>query len=77
VTPPDLRPEILFGYVGGGADPGLIAYMVTFLTWLGLCFGALMLWPIRALVRWVRGAKPAPGAPEAASANPAETSQDR
>jgi hypothetical protein len=46
--------EALLAYVGPGADLGLVSYALAFLAWIVLSFGALVLWPIRAMIRRLR-----------------------
>jgi hypothetical protein len=55
VPAPD--PSCLLAY---GPAPGveLIPYFLSLLAWVGLAFLAILLRPIVALVRWLRGAPP-------------------
>lgn len=61
-------------YGGPGADVTFISYAMTLLAWALAAFSAVLLWPVYALLRWVRrrGDKPeapSPGAaPQAARA---------
>jgi hypothetical protein len=51
----------------GGPGPGVefIGYFMALLAWLGMCFAAVVLWPIYAAVRKIRGRKkPAQEAPQ-------------
>jgi hypothetical protein len=56
-------------YVGPGADVTFISYAMTLLVWVLAVSSAVLLWPVYALLRWLRGRKneaaPAPS-PEAA-----------
>jgi hypothetical protein len=59
-------------YTGPGAGLELISYFMGLLAWAGMALGAVLLWPLYALRRRLRGAKPrrdpepvAAGVPEA------------
>ena len=42
-------------YVGPGADVTFISYFMTLLVWGLVAFSAVLLWPVYALLRWIRG----------------------
>ena len=65
----DPRIVALFGYVGPGPGLELIPYFLSLLTWVGLAFGAVLAWPIAALLRRGRGKETAATADEAPSPN--------
>ncbi len=44
-------------YGGPGAGVEFIGYFLALLAWLGMCFSAIFLWPLRALLRKIRGRK--------------------
>jgi hypothetical protein len=44
-------------YVGPGADVTFIGYAMTLLAWALAAFSAVLLWPVYALLRRVRGGK--------------------
>ena len=41
-------------YVGPGADVTFIGYAMALLAWALAAFSAALLWPVYALLRWVR-----------------------
>ena len=47
----------VFAYAGPGAGVEFIGYFMSLLAWLGLCFSAIFLWPVYAVVRKIRGHK--------------------
>ena len=47
----------VLAYGGPGAGVEFIPYFLGLLTWLGVCFSAIFLWPIYALLRKIRGRK--------------------
>ena len=47
----------VFAYGGPAGGVEFIGYFLALLTWLGMCFSAVFLWPIYALVRKIRGRK--------------------
>jgi hypothetical protein len=47
----------VLAYGGPGAGVEFIGYFLSLLTWLGVCFSAVFLWPIYALLRKIRGRK--------------------
>lgn len=47
----------VLAYGGPGAGVEFIGYFMSLLVWLGLCFSAVFLWPIYALMRRIRGRK--------------------
>ena len=54
-------PNALIAYVGPGADLGLISYALSLIVFGITAFSAVLLWPVYALLRRIRGAanKPA------------------
>ena len=44
-------------YVGPGADVTFISYAMTLLAWVLAAFGAILLWPVYALLRRMRRRK--------------------
>ena len=44
-------------YVGPGADVTFISYAMTLLAWALAAFSAALLWPVYALLRWLRRRK--------------------
>jgi hypothetical protein len=44
-------------YVGPGADVTFIGYAMTLLAWVVAAFSAVLLWPVYALLRRIRGGK--------------------
>ena len=44
-------------YAGPGADVTFISYAMTLLVWVLAVFSAVLLWPVYALLRWIRGRK--------------------
>ena len=44
-------------YVGPGADVTFIGYAMTLLAWMVAAFSAVLLWPVYALLRRLRGRK--------------------
>jgi hypothetical protein len=62
-------------YVGPGADVAFISYAMTLLAWVLAAFSTILLWPVYALIRKIRGNKnkattaaPLEAAPEEARA---------
>ena len=49
-------------YAGPGADVTFIAYAMTLLVWVLAVSSAILLWPVYALLRWMRGRKNEPAA---------------
>jgi hypothetical protein len=47
----------VLAYGGPGAGVEFIPYFLSLLAWLGVCFSAVFLWPIYALLRKLRGRK--------------------
>ena len=47
----------VFAYGGPGAGVEFIGYFLSLLAWLAMCFSAVILWPIYALRRKIRGRK--------------------
>jgi hypothetical protein len=71
--------QTLFAYIGPGADLSLVGYALTLLGFALTALSATLLWPVYALVRWIRGKKrPGPASPpedapgEAPAKTPAE-----
>ena len=50
-------------YVGPGADVTFISYFMTLLVWGVVAFSAVLLWPVYALLRMLRGRKDRPATP--------------
>jgi len=74
-----LAAESAWAYVGPGADVAFISYAMTLLAWVLAAFSTVLLWPIYALIRKIRGknksttASPLATAPEEArEAGPTE-----
>jgi hypothetical protein len=44
-------------YVGPGADVAFISYAMTLFAWALAAFSAVLLWPVYALLRKIRGGK--------------------
>jgi hypothetical protein len=44
-------------YVGPGADLAFVSYALTLLAWAAAAFSAVLLWPVYALLRRIRGGK--------------------
>jgi hypothetical protein len=44
-------------YVGPGADLAFVSYALTLLAWVLTAFSAILLWPVYALLRRIRGGK--------------------
>ena len=44
-------------YVGPGADVTFIGYAMTLLLWVLAAFSAILLWPVYALLGWIRRGK--------------------
>lgn len=44
-------------YIGPGAGLELVAYSLGLLAWIVTMFSAILLWPIYAFLRWLRGSK--------------------
>src|SRR6516225_4251802 len=74
-----LLPKPALAYVGGGPEVQLLPYFLSLLVWVGLAAGAVLLWPIHALIRRLRGRsakapdvanETAPDAPGEGSARP-------
>jgi hypothetical protein len=55
------EPTNLFAY-GPAPQMELIPYFLSLLAWMGLSFGAILLWPISRFLRHFRKAKDAPKA---------------
>ncbi len=47
-------------YVGPGADVTFIGYAMTLLVWVLAAFSAILLWPIYAVLGWIRRGKNKP-----------------
>ena len=63
-------------YIGPGAGLDFIPYALTLLAFGLTAFSAVLLWPVHALIRWIRGRKnpsapaaPTEGGPEETRAN--------
>jgi hypothetical protein len=64
-----LAPTAALAYVGPGPGLEFIPTFLSLLTWVGLATGAVLWWPVSALIRRMRGNRRQP-------ANPAEPSTD-
>ncbi len=49
-----LGPCSAWAYVGPGPGLELLPHFFSLLAWAGLAGGAVLLWPISALLRWLR-----------------------
>ena len=58
-------------YVGPGVDVTFISFAISLLVWVLAAFSAVLLWPVYALLRWVRGRKN-----ESATASSLEVAQE-
>jgi hypothetical protein len=58
-------------YVGPGADVTFISYAMTLVIWVLAVSWAVLLWPVYALLRWMRGRRN-----ETATASPPEATQE-
>jgi hypothetical protein len=47
----------VFAYGGPGVGVEYIGYFLALLAWLGMCFSAVFLWPLYALMGKIRGRK--------------------
>jgi hypothetical protein len=56
---------------GPGTDVTFITYAMTLLVWVLAAFSAVLLWPVYALLRWMRRRKN-----ETATASPLEAAQE-
>jgi hypothetical protein len=54
-------------YVGPEADPATLGYFFSLLAWVFVAVSSLMLWPIYALIRFLRRGRAAPETPSALS----------
>ena len=59
-------------YAGPGVDVSLIGYAMTLLAWVVAMFSAVLLWPVYALLRKLRGRKDEPTTTPATEAAPEE-----
>jgi hypothetical protein len=50
-------------YVGPGADLAFLSYAMTLLAWVFAAFSAILLWPVYALLRKIRGKNKSTTAP--------------
>jgi hypothetical protein len=58
-------------YVGPGAGLEMVGYFFSLLAWMAAVFCAVMLYPVYALLRWLRGkGAPAPGEAVAVAPGP-------
>jgi hypothetical protein len=67
-----LAADPALGYVGPGADVSFIGYAMTLLAWALAGFSAVLLWPVYALLRKIRGHKDEPTTPPSTDAEPEE-----
>jgi hypothetical protein len=61
-------------YIGPGAGLDFIPYALTLLAFGLTAFSAILLWPVHALIRWIRGRKH-PSAPATPTENVPEESR--
>ena len=59
-------------YVGPGADVTFISYAMTLAVWALAAFSAVLLWPVYALLGWIRGRKYKSTATSSLEATPEE-----
>jgi hypothetical protein len=52
-----LATERAHAYVGPGVDVTFISFAMSLLVWVLAAFSAVLLWPVYALLRWIRGRK--------------------
>jgi hypothetical protein len=52
-----LGADSVMAYVGPGADMAFLSYAMTLLAWVLVAFSAILLWPVYALLRKIRGEK--------------------
>jgi membrane protein implicated in regulation of membrane protease activity len=65
-----------FAYVVPGAGPEFVGYFMSLLTWLGLGFSTLLLWPFYAVMRRFRKRPNPPVSPTPSTTEtPAESAQ--
>lgn len=77
-----ILPGSLPAYAGPGPGLELIPYFLGLLTWAGMAFGAVILWPVSKLLRRLckgrcKDQAETPHGPEIASAKPGEESAMR
>ena len=44
-------------YVGPGAGMEFVGYAMSLLTWMGVAFFSVLLWPVYSFLQWWRGKK--------------------
>jgi hypothetical protein len=66
-----LGAESAWAYVGPGADVAFISYAMTLLAWVLAAFSTILLWPVYALIRKIRGGKN-----KSTTASPLETAPE-
>lgn len=52
-----LGAERAHAYVGPGVDVTFVSFAMSLLVWVLAAFSAVLLWPVYALLRWIRGRK--------------------
>ena len=52
-----LEADRAMAYVGPGADATFISTAMTLLLWVGAAFSAVLLWPVYAMLGWIRRRK--------------------
>jgi hypothetical protein len=70
-----LRPRLL--YTGPGAGLELISYFLGLVIWAGMAVGAVLLWPLYALLRRLRGTAKGPANEPTAAAVPESSGEPR
>ena len=64
-----LATESASAYVGPGAGLEFLGYFVSLLVLVVTAFSTMLLWPVYAFVRWMRGGKTSPVADERAESD--------
>jgi hypothetical protein len=67
-----LAADPALAYAGPGVDVSLIGYAMTLLAWVVAAFSAVLLWPVYALLRKIRGRKDESATPSSIGAEPEE-----
>jgi hypothetical protein len=64
-------------YAGPVPGPEFFGYFLSLLAWLGVAFGALLMWPLHALRQYFRRGSTSPAPTEGAAAAPAAAPEGR
>jgi hypothetical protein len=67
----------VMAYVGPGADLAFVSYAMTLLAWALAAFSAVLMWPVYALLRKIRGGKKEPTTAAASAGADAEDKETR